>query len=68
MDLPEEAVPSYRSAIEIDPRSAEAHLGLAEAISKTGMTTEAQWAYERAVKLDPSMKRGRYGAFEGGGA
>ena len=60
-------MPSYRRAIEIEPRSAEAHLGLAEALSKTGMTTEAQRAYERAVKLDPSIKRGRYGAGEGWG-
>ena len=47
---------------------ARAHLGLAEALSKTGMTTEAQRAYERAVKIDPSMERGRYGSSEDWGA
>ena len=64
---PEEAAYEYRAAIEIDPRSAEAHLGLASALSAEKMTIEAQRAYERAVELDPGIGGRRYEEFERGG-
>ena len=59
--------PSHRAAIELDPRSAEAHLGLADALSMAGRSTKAQRAYERAAELDAGIERRYYGTSDGWG-
>ena len=67
MGRPKEAVPEYRAAVGLDPRSAEAYIGLANALSATRMTTEAQRMYERAVELDPGIDKRRYKTFSNWG-
>ena len=48
------AVKDFQKAIELDPRSAEAHLWLGIALRKANRNKEARQALERAVALNPS--------------
>ena len=57
----EEAAPEYRTAIGLDPKSARAHLGLADALSNTGRHEEAAPEYRTAIGLDPKSARAHLG-------
>jgi tetratricopeptide (TPR) repeat protein len=50
----QEAIIAFRAAIEINPRSAEAHLGLGRAYAGLGEFGSAIDALDRAVELDPA--------------
>jgi tetratricopeptide (TPR) repeat protein len=49
------AVPQLRAAVAADPRAAEFHYGLAEALRLSGQARDAVESYGRAVALDPSL-------------
>ena len=55
------AVPEYRAAIDIDLRNAEARLGLAGALSKTGRPEEAVPEYRAAIDIDLHSAEARLG-------
>ncbi len=49
-----------RTAIELDPRSAEAHAARGVALSLRGSVVEAAQAFETAMKLDPRLFEAAY--------
>jgi tetratricopeptide (TPR) repeat protein len=48
------AIKDFQKAIELDPRSAEAHLWLGLALRKANRNPEARKELQRAIDLDPS--------------
>jgi tetratricopeptide (TPR) repeat protein len=48
-----ESVKAYRKAIDLDPRSVEAHMGLGEVYEDKGLYPEAAVEYRRVIELDP---------------
>ncbi|HSW51267.1 MAG TPA: tetratricopeptide repeat protein, partial [Bryobacteraceae bacterium] len=50
---PELAVRDFRTAIQLSPKLAEAHLWLGIALRKTGKNAEARSAINRSLELDP---------------
>jgi serine/threonine protein kinase/Flp pilus assembly protein TadD len=50
----DEAVNSYRRALELDPVNADAYRGLARAYSYLGSTDEAEETFKRSIRLRPS--------------
>ena len=50
---PEEAMSSYRRALEIDPNHAEAHNVLGVALARAGRRDEALAHFEAAARLAP---------------
>jgi tetratricopeptide (TPR) repeat protein len=50
----DEAIASYRQALQIDPNLAAAHYNLGSALSNQGKLDEALAELEIAVRLDPS--------------
>ena len=51
--LTADAIQSFQLAVELDPKSARANLGLAVAQSTAGMTAEAESSFKRGLKLFP---------------
>jgi tetratricopeptide (TPR) repeat protein len=51
---PEAAIKDFEKAIELDPRSAEAHLWLGIALRKANRIAEAHKELEKAVSLNPA--------------
>ena len=49
----DEAIASYRKAIELDPKLAMAHTDLGNALLDKGQTDQAIASYRRAIELDP---------------
>jgi tetratricopeptide (TPR) repeat protein len=52
-DAPEEAMAAYRSALEIDPRLADAHLNLGRLLHERGETAAAEAHYRQALAVRP---------------
>ncbi|MBK9517358.1 MAG: OmpA family protein [Anaeromyxobacter sp.] len=52
-----EALVAYRTAAELDPAHAKAHVGVADTLMLLGDTAGAVAAYERGLKLDPANAR-----------
>lgn len=52
----EKAEPAYRSALEIDPKSAGAESGLGRALAKQDHLTEAAPHFRKAAELDPRYR------------
>jgi tetratricopeptide (TPR) repeat protein len=50
---PTEAAAEFRRALEAQPNSVEAHIGLAVALERQGRTVEAERAYRRAIEIQP---------------
>ena len=50
----DEAIASYREAIELDPKFAAAHHNLGNALVATGRVDEAIVCYQKAIELDPN--------------
>jgi Flp pilus assembly protein TadD len=50
---PEEAMSSYRRALEVDPDYAEAHIVIGVALARAGRRDEAIAHLERTVRLTP---------------
>ncbi len=48
------AIKDFQKAIELDPRSAQAHLWLGLALRKANRNAEARKELQRAVDLDPA--------------
>lgn len=55
------AIGHYRSAIELEPRSVEAYLGLAAALGRTGEFAEAATGYSQVLALDPARMDAHFG-------
>lgn len=53
---PAAAESAFRRAVELDPKSADAHLGLANHLRTTGRCGDAVGAYDRALALAPSRR------------
>jgi GT2 family glycosyltransferase/Flp pilus assembly protein TadD len=51
----EQAISSYRQALDIDSHSAEIYQSLGEALVKTGDLDEAVTAYQKAVEIQPDL-------------
>ena len=49
-----EAIELYRSVIERQPKLAEARMGLASALSRSGQLAESEAVYREAIELQPS--------------
>jgi lipopolysaccharide biosynthesis regulator YciM len=49
----DEAIASFRRALEIDPQYAQAHANLGDALLALGELAEAAASYRRAIELDP---------------
>ncbi len=49
----DEAIGHYFEALQINPRSAQAHIGLASALRKQGKFYEAAAHYKEALRLKP---------------
>lgn len=56
----EEAVESYRRALELDPDHADAHLNLGRLLHEAGSVEAAEDHYRRAVSADPESARAFY--------
>jgi tetratricopeptide (TPR) repeat protein len=54
---PDEAIESFRQAIELDPKHVAAHNGLGLALHSLGQFHEAIRAYRKALELDPNNSR-----------
>jgi len=54
-DRPDDAIESYRRAIEIAPPHPQAHVGLGNALLAKNKLPEAAAMYERAIAFDPRM-------------
>lgn len=54
----EEALASYRQALELDPKCYEAQLGLARTLIRMRRLDEAQAAVQRCLELDPRRAEG----------
>ncbi|MEP7364126.1 MAG: tetratricopeptide repeat protein, partial [Acidobacteriota bacterium] len=50
----DKAISDFRKAIQLDPKSAEAHLWLGIALRKQGSNEEARQALEKSVALNPA--------------
>jgi Tfp pilus assembly protein PilF len=50
----------YRQSIAADPRFAEAHNNLGQALRRQGMLSAAQAALENAIRLDPALAIAHY--------
>lgn len=50
---PEEAIPQFEAAVQIQPEIAEAQYFLGEAYRQTGRTSEARTQYQQALEADP---------------
>lgn len=59
-DSPEEAIAAYRSALEIDPGLADAHLNLGRLLHDREETAEAEHCYRRALELRPEDATAAY--------
>jgi tetratricopeptide (TPR) repeat protein len=57
----EEALESFRKAIEIEPSLAEAHYGAGEALRMLGKDEQAKQEYRKAGDLDPRYNMGAMG-------
>ena len=51
-----EAEKNYRAALEIDPKSAGAELGLAHALARQAKLPDAEPHFRRAAELDPKLR------------
>ena len=51
----DEAIACYRKAIELDPKYAEAHYNLGNALKHKGQLDEAIACYKKAIELDPKF-------------
>jgi Flp pilus assembly protein TadD len=51
--LPDEAAEAYRKAVQLDPKSASAHLNLGSSLARSGKLAEAENQLRRAIKADP---------------
>ena len=51
----EEAIASYRQAIQLEPNYADAHNNLGVALSQQGLLEEAIASYQRLVELEPNL-------------
>jgi Flp pilus assembly protein TadD len=56
---PEEAIASFRRALEIDPTDAATHYNMGVALNNLGRPEEAIASYRRALEIDPSYKKAR---------
>jgi tetratricopeptide (TPR) repeat protein len=54
LDDPVKAAADFRLALSAQPNSVEAQLGLASALERQGLATEAEAAYRRAVEIQPA--------------
>lgn len=54
----EEAERVFRRALAKDEKTADNHIGLALTLFRMGRLEEARRSYERAVELEPAMKKG----------
>jgi len=54
---PAQAVVVYQRLIAVNPGYAAAHLNLGFVLKQVGRTTEARKEFDRAVALDPSLRR-----------
>ncbi len=54
LDDPVKAAAEFRLALSAQPNSVEAQLGLASALERQGLATEAEAAYRRAVEIQPA--------------
>ncbi len=54
LDHPDKAAAEFRLALAAEPNSVEAQLGLASALERQGLATEAEAAYRRAVEIQPA--------------
>ena len=52
----DKAVEFGQRSVDLNPRSAEAALNFARVLQTSGATTQADVQYQRAIKLDPSLK------------
>lgn len=55
-----EAVSAYKRAIELDPQSVEAHMGLGDVYEDKGLYKEAVSQYQRALDLEPKSTAALY--------
>jgi Flp pilus assembly protein TadD len=53
LGLPEDAVASYRKALEIDPKSSAAHTNLGTSLARSGQYAEAEKHFRAALEVDP---------------
>jgi tetratricopeptide (TPR) repeat protein len=51
----EQAIALYQRAVELDPNSAEATLGLGRTLARAGRFDEAERHYRQAAAIDPSL-------------
>ncbi len=54
LDHPAKAATEFRRALSAEPNSVEAQLGLASALDRQGLATDAEAAYRRAVEIQPA--------------
>jgi tetratricopeptide (TPR) repeat protein len=57
---PDEAIAAYRTAIELEPSHAEAHLNLGRILHEAASFAEAEDHYRRALAADPLNARATY--------
>ena len=66
LSRPEEALPAYRRAAELDGKSAAAWAGQAKALAATGRDKEAAKARDTAVEMQALRERRRTEGEPGG--
>jgi Tfp pilus assembly protein PilF len=57
-DAPAKAEESFRLALELDAKSAGAHLGVAHALARQGKLAEAAPHFRQAAQIDPNYRDG----------
>jgi tetratricopeptide (TPR) repeat protein len=57
---PRDAIPHYRTALDLDERYSQAHFNLGVALADLGRTDAAMEAYRRALELNPELARAHH--------
>ncbi len=53
------AIGAFKAAEQIAPAVASVHYNIAQAYEATGITSEAEYEYERALEIDPNYTKAR---------
>jgi len=56
----DEAIASYRKAIELQPNKADAHINLGAALQQKGELDEAITSFRKAIELQPDLVRAHF--------